>query len=283
MLRILLQEILDAYAALENDEARKQMTPNLPLNFRDVVVAKHESLGNAKILIPVLPLVSRADCVRYLAAILNSQTVTLEEVKWTTRHLVRTANHAELLGEGQMAEVLAIPELISEIHHFNTTDGDMVQTARSIHALNSIFELLELNELEPEKYVFAIQSLAEEEEEAPMPTLIFRTLIQLQKHSEFFNDFITSEILPRLVKKPVLFAERRNSRAGLTEGLKFSLKISFEKMPDQRIPAKVLSMLPLHQLEDLMATFPEWKQHLKEYCQTQPLHLIPHHVRQLLH
>ena len=67
--------------------------------------------------------------------------------------------------------------------------GDLVQTARSIHALNSIFEMLD-KEIEGEKYVFAVQSLAEEEEEAPIPTLIFRTLIQLQRHSEFFNDFI---------------------------------------------------------------------------------------------
>eukprot|EP00392_Amoebophrya_sp_AT5.2_P003851 g3856.t1 len=275
MLIILLNEKLDAYENAKTDDEKKALQPNLPTEFRDIVLKRYEALGNQKLLIPIISLVPRTDCLKYLAEILNSQAVQTEEVKFVIRHLVRTSNHSALTGE----DAIGIPELISEIHHFNTTEGDIVQTSRSIAALNALFELLD-TEIDSSRYVFALQSLAEEEADAVgLPTLIFRTLIQLQRHSDFFNDFITGEILPHIVKKNVLFHDEHKR---LFEGLKYSLKISFEKTADKRVAAKVLSLLPLRELEDLIAQFPEWKDHLKDYCSTQALHLIPHHVRQML-
>ncbi|CAD7944866.1 unnamed protein product [Amoebophrya sp. A120] len=279
MLQILLQERLDTYAQASTDEERKARPMNLPFRFRDVVLAKYESLGNPRLLMPIIALVPRNDCVRYLTDLLTSSKMSGEDVKWIIRHLVRSSNHETLVGEVD-ANCLGVAELLSEIHHLNTTLCDLVPTAKAVICLNTMHELLEADEIDVSRYVFALQSLAEEEEEAVgFPTLMFRTLIRLQKHTDFLNDFISTEILPALVKKPIIFSEKHSR---LQEGIRWSIKYSFEKAADKRVPAKVLSLLPLQQLEDQLAQFPEWKNYLKEYCATQPLHLIPHHVRQLL-
>ena len=65
----------------------------------------------------------------------------------------------------------------------------------------------------------------------------------------------------------------------LIEGVQYVLKLSFEKQLDKKPTAKSLALLPLSHIEDMTTRFPEWRDYLRDWIESQPAHLVPGHLR----
>ena len=127
---------------------------------------------------------------------------------------------------------------------------------------------------------------AERSGEGPVPVLLMRSILQLCEIDPSFAQFAVVHVLPRIVARPVVF------QTNMWEGIQILLKFCFERNDDEvqqnrrdtakRDAARILTLLPVQQLEQLLVQFPEWKIYLRDYAQSQPANLLPAHVRALL-
>jgi len=110
-------------------------------------------------------------------------------------------------------------------------------------------------------------------------------------HSDYFLDLVSSEILPQIVKKPVIYEGGGQERLFL--GVEYVLDYIFKKvgenssekssLSDYSVPTRSLSLIPsVGHLETLCAKYPQWKEHLRRWAGLQPLYLIPSPVRTVL-
>lgn len=204
-----------------------------------------EKFQDARILVPVIGAMTRSEAIRFLPIMLNN--LEPPDIVILTENIIRAATARELaitqkdpacISDGK--SILTVPELISELHHMNTSQSNTVADAnKAITALNSCFRLMEGGVFPSRAYVLSLQSMAEEDAAGAVPTLLLRTLLQLMRHSEELVDFISAEILPQIVIKQDIFGVRMEDGGGgasrLLEGVQYALKLSFEKQLDKKV------------------------------------------------
>merc|ERR1712187_472840 len=211
---------------------------------------------NPRLLVPVFDLLDRKHLLDFLPAILQLEA---ERVTDAFQQLVRSR-----------APPLSISELLTELHHMNNPNENIVPIKCSMQALNIIFGMRE--QFDPKVYGIVIQALVEES--GPLPTLFMRTVIQVVKELPRLSDFVVMEILPRLVRQEVWGDEN------MWRGFMIVLQHTFTSQSGGA--ARVLAMLPMSQLEDILVQHPDWMAQLREFVARQPPGAIPPHVRQLI-
>jgi len=226
--------------------------------FGPAVVNLYKRTKNPKLLVPVCGVLDRDSVLDYLPDIIQLEQ---EDVSAALKLLV-TSKHA----------TIGASELLTEIHHFNKPNDDLVPLKFSITALNKMLEMMDL--FDSKVYGIVLQSIVEDT--SPLPTLFMRTVIQLVKELPLsMADLVAQEILPRLIRREGFLADQRMWR-----GMMMVLTMTQPKCPGPT--SAVLAMLPQTQLEDVLVQHPEWKGPLRDYVQKQPRDGVPAHVRSIL-
>jgi len=228
----------------------------LSKEYGEAVTRFYGITQNPRLLVPVFGLLERKCLLDFLPAIVQLEK---NEVTDAFQQLVQTKSPP-----------LSASELLTELHHLNKPTENIVPIKASMQALNIMFEMKE--KFDPKVYGIVIQSLVEEQ--GTLPTLFMRTVIQVVKELPRLCDFIVAEILPRLVRQEVW------SDDNMWRGFMIVLQHTFASQSGGA--ARVLSMLPMSQLEDVLVQHPDWKAQLREYVYRQPMGTVPPHVRQLL-
>eukprot|EP00927_Polykrikos_kofoidii_P059664 TRINITY_DN54805_c0_g1_i1.p1 TRINITY_DN54805_c0_g1~~TRINITY_DN54805_c0_g1_i1.p1 ORF type:complete len:1251 (+),score=196.49 TRINITY_DN54805_c0_g1_i1:44-3754(+) len=224
--------------------------------YGEAVTRLYGITQNPRLLVPVFDLLDRRHLLDFLPAVLQLES---QQVTDAFGQLVRSK-----------APPLSVTELLTELHHMNKPNENIVPLKCSMQALNIIFSMREM--FDTKVYGIVIQSLVEEQ--GPLPTLFMRTVIQVVKELPKLSDFIVKEILPRLVRQEVWSDEN------MWRGFKFVLQHTFASQPGPA--ARVLTILPHSHLEDVLVQHPDWKAQLVEFVARQPHGSIPPHVRHLL-
>jgi symplekin len=224
--------------------------------YGEAVTRLYGATQNPRLLVPVFDLLDRKNLLDFLPAVLQLEE---EEVTNAFRQLVRSRSPP-----------LSISELLTELHHMNTPAENIVPVKCSMQALNILFAMRE--QFDPKVYGIVVQSLVEEP--GRLPTLFMRTVIQVVKELPRLADFVVVEILPRLARQEVLGDDN------MRRGFMIVLQHTFASQPAGA--ARVLTMLPITQLEDVLVQHPDWKAPLLDYASRQPAGVVPPHVRQLL-
>lgn len=228
----------------------------LSKDYGEAVTRLYGITQNPRLLVPVFGLLERANLLDFLPAIVQLEK---SEVTDAFQQLLRAK-----------APPLSASELLTELHHLNSPNENIVPVKSSMQALNIMFGMRE--QFDPKVYGIVIQSLVEEQ--GQLPTLFMRTVIQVVKELPRLCDFIVAEILPRLVRQEVWGDEN------MWRGFMIVLQHTFAGQSGGA--ARVLAMLPMSQLEDVLVQHPDWKAQLREYVGRQPMGTIAPHVRQLL-
>jgi len=224
--------------------------------FGEAVTRLYKETQNPRLLVPVFDLLDRNSLLDFLPAVLKLEQ---DQVTDAFRLVVRAKSPP-----------LSVTELLTELHHMNSPGENIVPIKSSMQALNVIFGMRD--QFDAKVYGIVIQSLVEEP--GPLPTLFMRTVIQVVKELPRLSDFVVMEILPRLVRQEVWGDDN------MWRGFMIVLQHTFASQPGGA--ARVLSMLPISQLEDVLVQHPDWKQQLREFVARQPPGSVPVHVRQLL-
>jgi len=229
--------------------------PLLP-GFGEAVVRLYKETQNPRLLVPVFDMLDRNTLLDYLPSVLQLEADLVTD--------------AFRLVIGARSPPLSVTELLTELHHINSPGENIVPIQSSMQALNIVFGMRD--QFDPKVYGIVIQSLVEEP--GPLPQLFMRTVIQVVKELPRLSDFVVVEILPRLVRQEVWGDER------MWRGFMIVLQHTFASQSTGA--ARVLSMLPISQLEDVLVQHPDWKAQLREFVARQPPGMVPSHVRQLL-
>ncbi|CAE7246999.1 SYMPK [Symbiodinium microadriaticum] len=229
--------------------------PLLP-GFGEAVVRLYKETQNPRLLVPVFDMLDRNTLLDFLPSVLQLEADLVTD--------------AFRLVIGARSPPLSVTELLTELHHINSPGENSVPIQSSMQALNIVFGMRD--QFDPKVYGIVIQSLVEEP--GPLPQLFMRTVIQVVKELPRLSDFVVVEILPRLVRQEVWGDER------MWRGFMIVLQHTFASQSTGA--ARVLSMLPLSQLEDVLVQHPDWKAQLREFVARQPPGMVPSHVRQLL-
>jgi hypothetical protein len=229
---------------------------SLSKDYGEAVTRFYGITQNPRLLVPVFGLLDRKCLLDFLPAVVQLEK---NEVTDAFQQLVQTKSPP-----------LSASELLTELHHLNKPTENIVPIKSSMQALNIMFEMKE--KFDPKVYGIVIQSLVEEQ--GTLPTLFMRTVIQVVKELPRLCDFIVAEILPRLVRQEVW------SDDNMWRGFMIVLQHTFASQSGGA--ARVLSMLPMSQLEDVLVQHPDWKAQLRDYVYRQPMGAVPPHVRQLL-
>jgi len=224
--------------------------------YGDAVTKLYAATSNPRLLVPVFDLIERRHMLDFLPAVLQ---LDAEQVSDAIKQLIRAKSPP-----------LSITELLTELHHMNKPNENIVPVKATMQALNIIFGLRD--QFDPKVYGIVIQSLVEEH--GALPTLFMRTVIQVVKELPRLCDFIVVEILPRLLR-PEVWGD-----GNMWKGFMIVLQHTFQSQSGGA--ARVLAMLPSSQLEDVLVQHPEWKAQLREFVARQPPGAVPPHVRQLL-
>lgn len=224
--------------------------------YGQAVTKLYGATQNPRLLVPVFDLLDRKSLLDFLPAVLQLEE---EEVTNAFRQLV-----------GSRSPPLSITELLTELHHMNSPAENIVPVKCSMQALNILFGMRD--QFDPKVYGIVVQALVEEP--GRLPTLFMRTVIQVVKELPRLADFMVVEILPRLARQEVWGDQN------LWRGFMIVLQHTFASQPAGA--ARVLTMLPITQLEDVLVQHPDWKAPLLEYASRQPAGVVPPHVRQLL-
>lgn len=228
----------------------------LSKEYGEAVTRLYSITQNPRLLVPVFDLLDRKNLLDFLPAVVQLEE---EQVRDAFQQLVRSK-----------APPLSTSELLTELHHLNKPNENIVPIKCSMQALNIMFNMRE--QYDAKVYGIVIQSLVEEQ--GTLPTLFMRTVIQVVKELPRLSDFIVAEILPRLVRQEVWGDEN------MWRGFMIVLQHTFVSQSGNA--ARVLAMLPMSQLEDVLVQHPDWKAQLREFVARQPVGALPPHVRQLL-
>merc|ERR1712136_618721 len=224
--------------------------------YGEAVTRLYNTTQNPRLLVPVFDLLDRRHLLDFLPAIVQLES---EQVTDAVRQLIRSKSPP-----------LSISELLTELHHLNKPDENIVPIKFSMQALNIVFGMRE--QFDPKVYGIVIQSLVEEQ--GPLPTLFMRTVIQVVKGLPRLSDFVVAEILPRLARQDVWNDD------SMWHGFLLVVQHTFSAQPQGA--SRVLAIMPKSQLEDVLVQHPDWKTHLRDFVGRQPPSSIPPHVRQLL-
>ncbi|CAE7301416.1 SYMPK [Symbiodinium sp. CCMP2456] len=217
--------------------------PLLP-GFGEAVVRLYKETQNPRLLVPVFDMLDRNTLLDFLPSVLQLEA-----------DLVTDAFRLVICAR---SPPLSVTELLTELHHINSPGENIVPIQSSMQALNIVFGMRD--QFDPKVYGIVIQSLVEEP--GPLPQLFMRTVIQVVKELPRLSDFVVVEILPRLVRQEVWGDER------MWRGFMIVLQHTFASQSTGA--ARVLSMLPLSQLEDVLVQHPDWKAQLREFVARQP-------------
>ncbi|CAE7945579.1 Sympk, partial [Symbiodinium necroappetens] len=217
--------------------------PLLP-GFGEAVVRLYKETQNPRLLVPVFDMLDRNTLLDFLPSVLQLEADLVTD--------------AFRLVIGARSPPLSVTELLTELHHINSPGENSVPIQSSMQALNIVFGMRD--QFDPKVYGIVIQSLVEEP--GPLPQLFMRTVIQVVKELPRLSDFVVVEILPRLVRQEVWGDER------MWRGFMIVLQHTFASQSTGA--ARVLSMLPLSQLEDVLVQHPDWKAQLREFVARQP-------------
>jgi len=216
--------------------------------YGEAVTRLYSVTQNPRLLVPVFDLLDRKNLLDFLPAVVQLEE---EQVRDAFQQLVRSKSPP-----------LSTSELLTELHHLNKPNENIVPIKCSMQALNIMFNMRE--QYDAKVYGIVIQSLVEDQ--GTLPTLFMRTVIQVVKELPRLSDFIVAEILPRLVRREVWSDEN------MWRGFMIVLQHTFVSQSGNA--ARVLAMLPMSQLEDVLVQHPDWKAQLREF--------VAPHVRQLL-
>merc|ERR1719247_2039798 len=228
----------------------------LSKDYGEAVTRFYGITQNPRLLVPVFGLLERSNLLDFLPAIVQLEP---NEVTDAFQQLLRAKTPP-----------FSASELLTELHHLNTPQENIVPVKSSMQALNIMFGMRD--QFDAKVYGIVIQSLVEEQ--GQLPTLFMRTVIQVVKELPRLCDFIVAEILPRLVRQEVWGDEN------MWRGFMIVLQHTFASQSGGA--ARVLAMLPMSQLEDVLVQHPDWKAQLRDYVGRQPTGTIAPHVRQLL-
>eukprot|EP00397_Hematodinium_sp_SG-2012_P006656 GEMP01006690.1.p1 GENE.GEMP01006690.1~~GEMP01006690.1.p1 ORF type:complete len:1101 (+),score=227.02 GEMP01006690.1:22-3303(+) len=233
---------------------------NVEMNpaFGPAVVGLYKKTKNAKLLVPVAGVLDRESVLDYLPNIIQLEP---GDVSMALKLLVTSKTSA-----------IGASELLTELHHFNKPNDDLVPVKYSMFALNQMLQMMDL--FDSKVYGIVLQSIVEDT--GPLPTLFMRTVIQLVKElPSTMADLVAQEILPRLIRREGFLTDARMWR-----GMMMVLSMTQPKCP--AATSAVLAMLPQTQLEDILVQHPEWKAPLREFVQKQPRESVLPHVRSVL-
>lgn len=237
-------------------QTRKEQEP-LSLEYGQAVTRLYAITQNPRLLVPVFDLLDRRSLLDFLPSVLQ---LGKEQVTDAFRLLICSR-----------APPVSISEILTELHHMNNPNENIVPVKCSMQALNIVFDMRE--KFDTKVYGIVIQAIVEEQG-GPLPTLFMRTVIQVMKEMPRLSDFVVMEILPRLVRQEVWGDE------SMWRGFMIVLQHAFAGQSGGA--ARVLAMLPMGQLEDVLVQHPDWKAQLREFVARQPPGATPPHVRQLL-
>merc|ERR1719203_1309037 len=226
---------------MQTSQGKEGLSPD----YGEAVTRLYGITQNPRLLVPVFDLLDRKHLLDFLPAVMQLE---VEEVTAAFQQLIRSP-----------APPLSVPELLTELHHMNKPQENIVPVKASMQALNVVFGMRD--SFDAKVYGIVIQALVEEA--GPLPTLFMRTVIQVVKELPRLCDFIVMQILPRLVRQEVWGDDN------MWRGFMIVLQHTFASQSGGA--ARVLAMLPPSQLEDVLVQHPDWKAQLREYVARQPV------------